>query len=477
MNPKDIIHRFKDSKIIVVGDIMLDKYVLGSVERISPEAPIQVVCAREERLVLGGAANVASNILALGGRVSLVGVVGEDDPGRKVLSLLKEQNIDQEGVIVADGFHTTQKIRVLSQNQQLLRLDYEDKLKLHEDQTCKALRKIIPGSDTIIISDYAKGVITEKVMECIRTEAKKNSAKIIVDPKPSNKGLYHDVYLITPNQKEAEGLSGIKAEDESQVIDMGKKLKQEFRSNILMTRGEKGMILFSGKDTINIPTQAREVYDVSGAGDTAIATFALAVASGATLLDAAELANHAAGIVVGKLGTSTISREELLSVYERENKKAMKLEKLKAKLEVERRLGKKIVFTNGCFDILHTGHLQLLRKAKSFGDVLVVGLNTDASIKRLKGPERPILPEEERVEIISALEPVDYVVLFSEDDPCKIIAELKPDVHVKGGDYDPSDYVNMPEAKVVHEYGGEVKIVNLIDGKSTTNIIKKIMEK
>lgn len=467
----DIIKKFSDKKIIVIGDVMLDEFIFGEVNRINPEAPVPVLHAKKIIYKPGGAANTATNIASLGGKCILIGRVGDDESKRILESELKKLGITPNFVVDKD-FHTTRKVRSMAKNQQLLRVDYEH----HDRITKKQAEKIINLTNNIkdcgviIISDYNKGVITKELMDGL----KKTPKKILADIKKENKELFRGVHLIKPNLKEAQEFSGIKAADERSVEEIGRKLVKDMDCNILLTRASEGMTLFekNGK-TEHIPTSALEVYDVTGAGDTVIATLALCEAAGSSLLDSSIIANHAAGIVVGKIGTATTDQQELIRIFSNEKTKIKTRKEIIEAVKDLKLKNKKIVFTNGCYDILHTGHIKLLREAKKQGDILIVGLNTDSSVRKLKGPTRPINNEEERSEIMSSLEFVDYVTLFEEDTPVKIISELKPDIHVKGGDYNPYDYKQMPEAKIVHEYGGKIHIVKILDGKSTTNIIKK----
>jgi D-beta-D-heptose 7-phosphate kinase/D-beta-D-heptose 1-phosphate adenosyltransferase len=464
---------------------MLDKYIIGSVDRISPEAPIPIVKVTEEKNIPGGASNVANNIASLGGKVRLLGYVGDDVSGILLKKKLREISIDCSGLITAKN-PTIQKIRVMAGQQQLVRIDYENTKHfdsydvVSEDNLCRAIESSVPDVDIIIVSDYAKGCINEKIMDCLKYNSKKQRIALLIDPKLSNKHLYKDCFLIKPNQKETEELSGIKLDSASEedLISAGRKIMEEFSSNVLITRGSKGMTLFENEKGRNeyftIPTKAKEVCDVSGAGDTFMSALALSIGSGASLVESAEIANHAAGIVVGKIGTATLTKDELLAAFESENKKIVNLDKLKMLISYMRSKEKCIVFANGCFDILHSGHIQLLKKAKSFGNILVVALNSDVSVRRLKGKNRPILSQDERVEIIAALEFVDYVMLFDDDTPSRILSEIQPDIVVKGKDYIPQDYQSMPEARIIKEYGGKIELVDMIEGKSTTELINRI---
>jgi len=452
-------------KIAVIGDIIIDEFIFGSVKRISPEAPVPILRSKNKEFRLGGAANVANNIISLGGECILIGRVGNDS----LIKELLEQNKINFDLIIDKSFETIKKTRFIADTQ-LLRVDEEEIKSANSDEIKEIVKKIV-DYDIIIISDYAKGMITKELMDILRELNK----IILVDPKVSNPELFKDIFLLKPNLEETKKTLKINVENEKELEKATEKLQQDYNSNILITRGKEGMSLFElGKNPLHIPTQAKEVYDVTGAGDTVIAVIGLSLASGKKLEEAVILANHAAGIAVSKIGTATVTEKELFSDIEKENRKIKSRQEIIEIVNDLKKKGKKIVFTNGCFDILHIGHTRLLQKAKSFGDILILGLNTDESVKRLKGPSRPIVNEKERAEVLSALEFIDYIVFFDEDDPCKIISEIKPDIHVKGGDYDPNDYENMPEAKVVHDYGGKVEIIKIIEDKSSSSIIEKI---
>lgn len=307
------LKEFERKRILVIGDVMLDKYIVGDVERISPEAPVPVVHIKHEYKVLGGAANVANNIISLGGNVSLIGIIGQDTGGKDIIRICKGKNIEFQPAII-DDYQTIQKIRVLSQNQQLIRMDYEDKKIDAQEELIRRIRRNVADANVIVVSDYAKGTVSKGLMDYLKKESKSFNKKIIVDPKPINKKLYKNVYLITPNAKEAIEMHG----REINITRLGQNLSKELSSNILITRGEQGMSLFDRYNkTINIPTRARQVYDVSGAGDTVVATMALCIASGLDLKTSSEIANYAAGIVVGKVGTATTTREEILTHMEK----------------------------------------------------------------------------------------------------------------------------------------------------------------
>ncbi len=464
MEIKEIINKFSDKKIAVIGDVMLDCFVYGTAKKLSQEAPVAVIQLEKEINYPGGAANVAVNIKSLGGDVILLGYIGEDSSGKKLKKLLDKKNLKNFLLPVIKT--TIKKTRIIGDNQQIIRIDNEIKefvKKEFEDDLINKISEINP--EIIIISDYAKGAITQKLFDKI----KKLNKKIIVDPKP-NSIDYSGAYAITPNLKEGKEISNLKESNE-----IGRFLQKKYHSNIFLTKGKEGITLFSKEEKINLPTNAKEVYDVTGAGDSIIAGIALGLVSGLDLKDSAILANKIAGIVVEKKGTSVVSKEELERLDKIENNKLKTWEELKLIREDYAKKGKKVVFTNGCYDILHPGHIQLLKKAKSFGDVLILAINGDKSpFFKTKSGKRPILNQEERVEVLSGLDAVDYITIFNEDTPCEIISKLKPDIHVKGGDYNPENFLNMPEAKIIKEYGGEVKTIPIIGGYSTTKLIEKI---
>lgn len=459
--------KFTQTKsIAVIGDIILDEFVYGAVTRLNPEAPMPVLNIKNREFRLGGAANVVANICALGGDCVLVGRVGTDG---RIESLLEQQGT-KYALIVDEEIPTTLKTRYVANNQQLLRADDEKIAPLHSHQI-DTIIDCIAEYEVIIIADYGKGVINQRLMDGVR----KSGKMVLVDPKVLTPELFKGVSLIKPNLIETEKYILSALANESALEQAAQDLQKEFDATFLITRSKDGMSLFqSNVKPLHFPGQAKEVYDVSGAGDTVIATIGLSLAAGVHLEEAVVLANRAAGIVVGKLGTAVVTADELFSSVSREKSKIKTPDEILSIVNELRNKEKRIVFTNGCFDILHVGHTKLLKKARSYGDVLILGLNSDKSVERLKGPERPIIKENERADILSSLECVDYVVFFDGDDPCSLISMIKPDVHVKGGDYSPADYCSMPEAKLVEEYGGKIELVTLVEGKSTSDIINKI---
>lgn len=456
-----ILEHFQGKKILIIGDVMLDKYVYGDVSRISPEAPVPVVKITEEFFELGGAGNVASNVASLGGDVCIFSFIGKDEQAKILKDILEKKKIEY---YFQDNSVTPLKIRISGKNQQLLRMDVEEVCEKKFDNKMKELLlEKAENSDIIIISDYAKGVVNQDLMDFLSDYKK----KIIVDPKYKNAHFYKEVFLIKCNEKEAKEIA-----NSNDVFDSVDIIRNELISNVIVTRGEKGMIIFSDKK-IEIPTYAKEVYDVSGAGDTVIATLGLAIASGASLEEAAILANHAAGIAVEKKGTYSVGLNELENRLYFEESKILDLQKLKKIVEDLKRKGKRIIWTNGCFDILHIGHKRYLEEAKKLGGILIVGIDSDESVRKLKGPERPINNQEERAEILASMDFVDYVTIFGFGGVRTYLEELKPDFYVKGGDYN-IDTINQEERKIVEGYGGKIVLVVGVKDKSTTNTLKKI---
>lgn len=461
MKMNNILQNFEGKNIVVIGDVMLDKYLEGNVSRVSPEAPVPVASIEKEYYEPGGAGNVAANLSSLGANVSLFSFIGKDKEAEILKAILSSKNIshylEEEGI-------TTLKTRIIGKNQQLIRFDQE---KTHEKKFSEQIKQIlldkINKADIIIISDYAKGAITKDLMDSLENY----KSKIIIDPKPTNKALYKGAFLIKLNEKEAFEMSQTK-----NIFEAGKSLRAELDSHILITRGEKGMCLFSDKIT-EIPTYAKEVYDVSGAGDSVIASLALSIASDSSLEEAAIIANHAAGIAVEKKGTYAVSLRELKSRIMSEERKILDFEQLKKIVEDNKRKDRKIIWTNGCFDLLHIGHVNYLKEAKKLGDILIVGINSDESTRKIKGPERPIQSENERAEILSSLECIDYIIIFSESTSENYLKELKPHVYVKGGDYN-INTMNQIERKILEDYGGKIEFISPQQGKSTSNIIERI---
>jgi len=463
--------KIEECSCLVIGDVMIDEYVNGNVTSVSPEAPVPIVHIRDVKSTLGGAANVAANIRKLGAKCTLVGVVGEDTDGQILREELQKRGVKWAGICTQSRI-TTKKTRIIGNLHQLVRLDREMNMEpgeAEQERLLNNVRKEIDSADIIIISDYKKGVCTSNICQTIISLAKKEDKKIIIDPKQTDWTRYSGAFLIKPNLKEFYQTIG---NTDNDIVQGAKQLLNKFDiSNILITRSQDGMTLVSDNCVDNCQTEAQEVFDVSGAGDTVVATVATAIAAGMDLSDAIKIANIAAGISVSKLGTYAVGLNEIItSINHSYSKKIMSREEVISFAEMSKKHGKKVVFTNGCFDILHTGHISLLETAKRQGDVLIVGLNTDDSIKRLKGNDRPINNEYDRAKVLSALEAVDGVILFNEDTPIELVNGIVPNVLVKGADYTIDKVVG---ADVVSRNGGEVVLVPLIQEKSTTNIIEK----
>ncbi len=474
-----ILTNIKPVSILVVGDVILDRYVRGVVDRISPESPAQVLDVTNEEELLGGAANVAANVAALGGRAMLSGVVGRDDSADTIKSLLGKWSIDHKGLVTDSKRPTTIKTRFMALRQQMLRVDRELCVDIPESvqkRLLQAIEKNIKRCDGVIISDYGKGALSIETLQHIFDSSRKAGKKVIVDPKGTDYSRYKGASLITPNRKEASLASGIAIETESDYTEAAKRLfRLTNAEDVMITRGAEGMTVFHANgEKLHLPAEALEVFDVSGAGDTVTAAIALIMFSGAGLETAARIANIAASIEVGHVGAKAVTKEEVLykldadeaSVAKHMNRRQVTAFAKKLKAE-----GKSVVFTNGCFDILHAGHVDYLQKARAKGDALVVGLNSDKSVRRLKGKGRPITGEKDRLKVLEALSCIDAVTIFDEATPLQLIKKVAPDILVKGGDYLPERVVGKD---LVEKEGGEVVIIPLLPGISTTTIIERI---
>ena len=467
----------KKQNILVIGDLMIDHYLWGSCDRISPEAPVQVVNVKKESSVLGGAGNVINNLVTLGSIVDVISVIGNDSVANELKSLLEKIDVPTSNLVVENNRKTSKKSRLIASQQQVLRYDMESIDDINENshkQIIQTLEKNIDKYSSIILSDYGKGVLTTNLTKEIIKIANKNNIKVLVDPKGKDYSKYKGSYTLTPNKKEAMEATNIDIKDESSLIEALKSLKTQCELEVsLITLSEQGIAIFDDELTIK-PTVAREVYDVTGAGDTVIASIAFALGNNLDIKDAIYFANLAAGVVVGKIGSATTTLDEIYeyeySLHKSNSTSHIKtfdeIKTLSSKLHSQ---GKKIVFTNGCFDILHVGHVKYLEVAKSYGDVLILGLNADSSVKKLKGPTRPINTQDDRAYILASLESVDYVVIFEEETPYELIKLIKPHVLVKGGDYEGKEVVGQ-------DIADELKLVQFVDGKSTTNTIKRIQE-
>ena len=467
----------KKPNILVIGDLMIDHYLWGSCDRISPEAPVQVVNVKKESSVLGGAGNVINNLVTLGSVVDVISVIGNDSVANELKSLLEKIDVPTSNLVVENNRKTSKKSRLIASQQQVLRYDMESIDDINENshkQIIQTLEKNINKYSSIILSDYGKGVLTTNLTKEIIKIANKNNIKVLVDPKGKDYSKYKGSYTLTPNKKEAMEATNIDIKDESSLIEALKSLKTQCELEVsLITLSEQGIAIFDDELTIK-PTVAREVYDVTGAGDTVIASIAFALGNNLDIKDSIYFANLAAGVVVGKIGSATTTLDEIYE-YEYSLHKSNSTSHIKTFDEIKtlssklHNQGKKIVFTNGCFDILHVGHVKYLEVAKSYGDVLILGLNADSSVRKLKGPTRPINTQDDRAYILASLESVDYVVIFEEETPYELIKLIKPHVLVKGGDYEGKEVVGQ-------DIADELKLVQFVDGKSTTNTIKRIQE-
>ncbi|MDC9622224.1 bifunctional D-glycero-beta-D-manno-heptose-7-phosphate kinase/D-glycero-beta-D-manno-heptose 1-phosphate adenylyltransferase HldE [Xenorhabdus sp. XENO-7] len=464
---------FHRAGVLVVGDVMLDRYWYGPTSRISPEAPVPVVKVDTIEERPGGAANVAMNIASLGANAHLIGLTGIDDAARALNEKLSSVKV-QCNFVAVPTHPTITKLRVLSRNQQLIRLDFEEGFQNVDAQPMlEKIQQSLPHVGALVLSDYAKGALSQiQTMIKLANEA---HVPVLIDPKGSDFERYRGATLLTPNMSEFEAVVG-HCKDDDELVEKGTKLVQDLELNaLLITRSERGMSLLRvGQPPLHLPTQAQEVFDVTGAGDTVIGVLATALAAGKPLNEACYLANAAAGVVVGKLGTSTVSPVELENAVRGRAETGfgvMSEAQLKNVVAQARQRGERIVMTNGCFDILHAGHVSYLSNARKLGDRLIVAVNSDASTKRLKGETRPVNPLDQRMIVLSALESVDWVVAFEEDTPQRLIAGVLPDTLVKGGDYTPEEIAGSQE---VWAAGGEVMVLNFEDGISTSNIIKAI---
>ena len=504
MFPLTDISKFDHCHLLVIGDLMLDEYLMGEVDRISPEAPVQVVSIQKEEFTLGGAGNVVNNAVALGAKASVVGVIGTGRNGQLLIEQFNKLGVDTTGIIQEPDRTTTQKTRIIAANhanQQVLRIDREK----IQDISASTLEKIlsfiedkISDVDVVLISDYGKGLITRDLIAKVLATAKSHNKMTIVDPKGLDFTKYSGASLITPNKKEAALASGIEISDQPSLSRAATKIfKSAGIDNLLITCGKDGMVLFEqNKAPFHVKAEARQVFDVSGAGDTVLAVLGLAVATGASIQDSVTVANTAAGKVVGKSGTATVSKQELASALKivmgkvgtatisklepdstpksddrNVPSKYKDLSELPSLMKDLKKKGKRLVLTNGCFDLLHAGHIMLFSASKQMGDILIVAIDDDESVKALKGPGRPVLYAKERVRILSALDDVDYVVVFSSKELIKLIEIIQPDVLTKGSNYKTSQVFGRER---VEELGGKVELIDVTEDISSTRIIDTI---
>ena len=464
---------------LVIGDVMLDRYLIGSVGRISPEAPVPIVLLNQQNERAGGAANVAANLALLGIKTHIIGCVGNDNEGAILISLLQQMNVDASGIYTSGNRPTIAKTRILSGHQQMLRLDQESKANFDADENSGLIdaihKQLALKPSVVILSDYAKGLLSEQTCQAIIAQCKTAHIPVLVDPKGRDYSKYKGATALTPNKKETAEACNVTVDD-ADLITQATKLKKQLALDFLaVTRGEEGITLID-EATHHLPAIAKQVFDVSGAGDTVIATLAAGLIHSLSVLQSLQLANIAASVVVGKVGTVPISQVDLIEALTSQQtseqaNKVCDLAQLKAKVTAWKQADQRIVFTNGCFDLLHAGHVTYLEAAKKRGDKLILGLNTDRSVSAIKGPTRPVVPEHDRARVLAALESVDAVILFDEDTPLNLINAIQPDIIAKGSDYSADQVVG---GKEVLSWGGEIALIDLVKGRSTSGIIKKL---
>lgn len=474
-----MLDELHSGRVAVIGDVMVDRYITGSVSRISPEAPVPVLLHGNVRIIAGGAANVAANVAGLGGDVMLVGYVGADAEATELRAALSAYpSVNLEHLVVDAARPTVTKTRVMSGRQQIVRIDAESPGAPAAEAEAALIasgKSAIAKADIVVLSDYAKGVLSDAVITALIAEANSRGVPVIVDPKRRTFEIYRGATLVTPNRKELFEATGLADNTDEETVRAAAEAGRQFGGDVLVTRSEKGMTLWCQDGSVtHVPTEAREVFDVSGAGDTVVAALAVALASGHALETSVVTANAAAAIAVSKLGTAVVTRAELTAALDRTSHAedhAGALVTLEDAARITARWqarGSRVVFTNGCFDLLHPGHIALIEAAAREGDRLVVGLNTDASVQRLKGPSRPLQDEIARARVMGALRAVDLVVLFGEDTPLETIETLKPDVLVKGADYREDQVVG---GEFVKAHGGRVVLASLVPGRSTSALV------
>lgn len=476
-----VLEQWQDTPILCIGDVMLDRFVYGSVKRISPEAPIPVLRIERESLMLGGAGNVTRNISAVHAQATFLSVIGDDDAGRRIAALLGQEEGVAPHLLIERGRITTEKTRFIAESHQLLRTDLESTTPIDpsiERNLLSVCLGHLRSCALVILSDYGKGVLTPSLLRHVIDAARAAGKPVIADPKGHDFMRYRGATVVTPNRSELAVAAGMPVDGDDAIVAAARRVIETCGiENVLVTRSEDGMTLVGQDGTVvQIPATAREVFDVSGAGDTVAAILAASIAAGASLPDAARLANTAAGIVVGKVGTAVVHPDELRHAMmdeqaSHDHAKVVSLPEALDRVAQWRRAGLKVGFTNGCFDLLHPGHVSLLGQARHACGRLIVGLNSDASVRRLKGPERPVQNEAARATVLSSLSTVDLVVLFEEDTPLSLIEAIRPDVLVKGADYTVETVVG---ADVVMSYGGQVMLAGLIPEQSTTRLVHRM---
>jgi D-beta-D-heptose 7-phosphate kinase/D-beta-D-heptose 1-phosphate adenosyltransferase len=470
---------FDHKRVLVVGDLMLDRYMWGDVSRVSPEAPVPVLRPQRDAERAGGAGNLALNLAALGLRVQLAGYVGDDQEAQRLFRFFEDAGVGTDLVATLSDRPTITKTRIIASHQHVLRVDAEDLSPLRESDAENFSQRLLAeldNSDAIALSDYGKRVLGDELCKNLIAEARRRGLTVVVDPKGRSYRKYAGATVLTPNLKELETATGVSAYDHDALIETGRRLVKDLGLDaIVLTQGEHGMTLIAPEQTLHSPARAKEVFDVSGAGDTVVAALTAGMLAGLDRTDVLRLANLAAGVVVGKIGTAPVERNELLEALHPHG--AYVIDSIYTPKRLQRAVagwranGNRIVFTNGCFDLLHAGHVDYLQKAADEGERLIVALNTDRSVRALKGEGRPIVTQEDRAYLIAALAAVDAVTLFDEETPMALINALRPDVLVKGADYTEDRVVG---AKEVRSWGGDVVLVPLVEGKSTSELIRKI---
>ncbi len=473
MSLKLSLDTFCKTKILLIGDIMLDKYVFGNIERISPEAPVPVFLSKRKKTVLGGAGNVFNNLSSLGAKVTIISTIGKDLVAKEIKKLIKKNKQCKFYLYEEKDLISTCKTRYLTNNQQIIRVDEEQNDSISSDAEkfiINRYKKEIKGKDIIVISDYNKGVVTHSLCKQVINLAKKEKIPVIIDPKNKDFSIYKNATLITPNQQEANYIAKLNCNTNKEAEKCAKYISKKFKiDTVLITRGEKGLTLVNKKKVYHVPTKKIEVYDVSGAGDTVIAIVSVCLANNMNLEDILTLANKAAGKVIGKIGTSTINKIDLVQDFDSKYKaKLTNLSNLLKMIKDDKKRGLKIGFTNGCFDILHSGHISYLKSSKQLCDKLIVAINSDTSVKKIKGNTRPLNSQDKRALILESLNFIDYVIIFNDLTPLKLIMKIKPDLITKGGDY---KNTNIVGANAVKKWGGKSYILEHITGESTSKIL------
>ena len=477
---ENLINKMKPAPILVVGDVMVDEYVVGEVERISPESPVPVLLAKDRHRRLGGAGNVVRNVVSMGGNVALFATIGGDAAGEWFKKHCGEIGVDTFWLKTERSRPTTIKTRIVARNQQIVRIDEEYVGQIASEIEKKVLddiRSVTPQVKAVIVSDYGKGFLSDLILNNLFAMAHSEGVPSLVDPKGFDFTRYRGATYVTPNIREASLASGVEIKNANTLEKAGRILLEQTQSEgVVVTRGKDGITLITRNKIQDFPVKPVEIVDVTGAGDTVIATLALAVASGLSIEEAAQMANLAASLVVARFGAASVTLEEMLNSLRNWplGRKIIARDEVERTIRNHRLQGQSIVFTNGCFDLFHVGHLELLRKASTFGDVLIVAVNSDKSVQKIKGDQRPIVCEKDRLELVSALNFVDHVVVFDENTPYSLIKEIKPDILVKGEDWKGKKVIGED---IVNERGGRVQFVELVSGVSTSSIIEKIVTK